>query len=128
MTISRACVRVIIAACVAGISAHCTIVDTVDGRFQQINRSSATARNESILLNIVRASHNAPLNFVAISRLSGTTQATAGAGLPSLLTGPYPIATGAPFLTSIAATATGLSVVEPSLTRNVGIGSTTLNA
>jgi hypothetical protein len=129
MSISRACVRVIIAASVAGISAHCTMVDTVDGRFQQINRSSATARNESILLNIVRASRNAPLNFVAISRLSGTTQATAGAGLPSLLTGPYPIATGARFATNAAlGAAATFNIVEPGLTRDVGIGSTTLNA
>src|ERR1700674_5660276 len=100
MRILGACVRVIFAASMGGILAQCKMVDTVDGRFQQINRSSATARNESILLNIVRASRNAPLNFVAISRLSGTTQATAGAGLPSLLTGPYPVATGARFATN----------------------------
>src|ERR1700680_4128502 len=125
MRILRACVRVIIAASMAGILAQCTMVDTVDGRFQQINRSSATARNESILLNIVRASHNAPLNFVAISRLSGTTQAAAGAGLTSILTGPYPIATGVRFATNavVGAVTPTFNIVEPSLTRDVGLGS-----
>src|ERR1700693_5546730 len=129
MRILRDCVGVIIAAGIAGISAKDTMVDTVDGRFQQINRSSATARNESILLNIVRASHNVPLNFVAISRLSGTTQASMGGGLPSFLTGPYPIATGARFATNAAlGAAATFNIVEPGLTRDVGIGSTTLNA
>jgi hypothetical protein len=32
------------------------MVDSVDGRFAQINRSLAVARNQSILLNIVMAS------------------------------------------------------------------------
>ena len=43
-----------------------------------------------------------------------------------MLVGPYPIATGAPFATSVAGTT--FNVVEPSLTRNVGLNSTTLNA
>jgi hypothetical protein len=102
------------------------MVDTIDGRFDKINRSSADARNQSILLNIVRSSQNVPLNFVAPSRISGSTQTQLGGGLPSMLVGPYPIATGAPFATSAAGTT--FNVVEPSLTRNVGLNSTTLNA
>lgn len=69
---------------------------------------------------------NVLLNFVAVSRLSGSTQAQFGRGLPSMLVGPYPIASGAPFATNAAGTA--FNVVEPALSRNVGLGSTTLNA
>jgi hypothetical protein len=58
--------------------AACAIVDTIDPRYDTINRSAANARNESILLNIVRASQNAPLNFIAFSRVSGASQAGVG--------------------------------------------------
>jgi hypothetical protein len=124
---SRFGVRVgaVMASCAASFLTHCAMVDTIDGRFDQINRSSAYARNQSILLNIVRSSRNVPLNFVAVSRISGSTQAQFGGGLPSVLVGPYPIATGAPFATSAAGTA--FNVVEPALTRNVGLNGTTLN-
>jgi hypothetical protein len=125
---SRFVVRMgaIMVSCAAGFLTHCAMVDTIDARFDQINRSSAYARNQSILLNIVRSSHNVPLNFVAVSRISGSTQAQFGGGLPSMLVGPYPIATGAPFGTNAAGTT--LNVVEPALTRDVGLNSTTLNA
>jgi hypothetical protein len=114
------------ASCAALFLTSCAMVDTIDGRFDQINRSAAYARNQSILLNIVRASRNGPLNFVAVSRISGSTQAQFSAGLPSMLVGPYPIATGMPFATNAAGTA--LNVVEPALSRNLGLNSTTLNA
>jgi hypothetical protein len=125
---SRFGVRVaaLTASCLAGFLTHCAMVDTMDGRFDKINRSSAYARNQSILLNIVRSSHNVPLNFVAVSRISGSTQAQLGGGLPSMLVGPYPIATGAPFATNAAGTA--FNVVEPAATRDVGLNSATLNA
>jgi hypothetical protein len=115
-----------VAACFAGFLTHCAMVDTINGRFDKINRSSAEARNQSILLNIVRSSENAPLNFIAASRISGSTQTQLGGGLPSMLVGPYPIATGAPFATNAAGTV--LNVVEPQLTRDVGLNSATLNA
>lgn len=91
---------------------RCAVVDTVDGRFLQTNLSTEKARNEAILLNIVRASQSAPLNFVGISRVSGSTTATIAGGAPTFLTGPYPI--------PAATAATG--------TRDVTISSTTLNA
>jgi hypothetical protein len=84
----------------AAVVAACSAVDNaIDPRYDDINRSTAKARNESILLNIVRASHNAPLNFVAFSRVSGTTSISGNAALPNFLLGPYtkpPIAPGAP--------------------------------
>jgi hypothetical protein len=67
----------------------CAFVDIVDPRYDSINRSTAKARNESILLNIVRASHNAPLNFIAFSKISGQTIVTANAGLPQYNIGSF---------------------------------------
>jgi hypothetical protein len=119
-------VRAALASSAAVFLANCAMVDSFDSRLDQINRSAAYARNQSILLNIVRASRNVPLNFVAVSRISGSTQAQLGGGLPTMLVGPYPIATGAPFATNLAGTA--LNVVEPALSRNAGLNSTTLNA
>jgi hypothetical protein len=72
-----------------GLLGACAMVDTVDPRYDSINRSTAKARNESILLNIVRASHSAPLNFVAFSKVSGTTAVSASAGLPLFNLGPF---------------------------------------
>ena len=63
-----------------GVLGGCAFVDIVDPRYDSINRSTAKARNESILLNVVRASHNAPLNFVAFSKVSGQTIVTANMG------------------------------------------------
>lgn len=84
----------------AAVMTACSAVDNaIDPRYDDINRSTAKARNESILLNIVRASHNAPLNFVAFSRVSGTTSVSGNAALPNFLVGPYtkpPITLGAP--------------------------------
>jgi hypothetical protein len=50
-----------------------------------------------------------------------------GGGLPSMLFGPYPIATGAPFLASMANGGT-YSVVQGGLTRNVQVNNNTVNA
>src|SRR6266851_1021798 len=74
---------------VVGFVGGCAAVDTVHPRYETINQSTERARNESILLNIVRASQDAPLNFVAFSSVSGTSTLNAGAGLPTFLVGPF---------------------------------------
>ena len=67
----------------------CAFTDgTVDGRYDTINRSTDSARNQAILLNIVRASKAEPLNFVAFSKIGGTTSTSMGVGLPTFLVGP----------------------------------------
>ena len=67
----------------------CAFTDgTVDSRYETINRSTDAARNQAILLNIVRASKSEPLNFVAFSRIGGTTSTAMGVGLPTFLVGP----------------------------------------
>jgi hypothetical protein len=73
----------------AGLLGGCAFVDIVDPRYDSINRSTAKARNESILLNIVRASHSAPLNFIAFSKVSGQTIVTANAGMPQFNIGSF---------------------------------------
>jgi hypothetical protein len=75
----------------AALAAACAVIDRVDPRHDTINRSAATARNEAILLNIVRASHKVPLNFVALSKVSGAQNASAGTALPQFGLGPEPL-------------------------------------
>jgi hypothetical protein len=76
-------------AMVACVLSSCSAVDSaIDPRYDTINRSTAKARNESILLNIVRASHSVPLNFVAFSRVSGATQVGGSVALPNFQVGP----------------------------------------
>jgi hypothetical protein len=71
----------------------CAVIDRSDPRHDTINRAAANARNESILLNIIRASHSLPLNFVAFSRVSGSQSAQANVGLPAFGLGPVPLVT-----------------------------------
>jgi hypothetical protein len=83
------------AACLAGSLAACAIVDPVDSRYDTISRSLAKARNESILLNLARASHDHPLNFVTIANVSPSMSNTTSFGLPTFLAGRSLPATGA---------------------------------
>jgi hypothetical protein len=77
-------------ACLAGTLAACAVVDPVDQRYDTISRSLAKARNESILLNLARASHEYPLNFVTIANVSPSLTNTSSFGLPTFLLGPSP--------------------------------------
>jgi hypothetical protein len=74
----------------AGLLSACAFVDNIAPRHDQINRGTEEARNKAILLNIVRASHDEPLNFVAFSKVSGTTQMGYTVGVPTFLLGPNP--------------------------------------
>jgi hypothetical protein len=66
----------------------CAIVDPVDPRYDTVNRSLSKARNESILLNILRASHEWPLSFTTVPQVNpGMTNVTS-VGLPNFLLGP----------------------------------------
>ena len=56
---------------------------------RHINRAVANDRNDLILLDIVRASRNVRLNFVAFLRVSGSRTAQASAGL---IGNPHPVA------------------------------------
>jgi hypothetical protein len=83
----------------------CSMTDSViDPRFDHLNRTTAKARNEAILLNIVRASKNIPLNFATFSKINGSTSATGNAALPQFATGPLAV-------TSLQQTLTATGVI-----------------
>jgi len=71
--------------------AGCAFVDNVEPRYENVNHAAANARNEGILLNIVRASKHIPLNFIAFSKVTGTTNVSLNAGLPRFGLGPQPL-------------------------------------
>jgi hypothetical protein len=68
----------------------CAVVDPVDPRYDTVNRSLAKARNESILLNIIRSSHDWPMSFTTVPQVNPSMQNTTTLGLPSFLLGPNP--------------------------------------
>lgn len=55
------------------LASGCSLVDgTLPPRAYDINQNTQNVRESGILLNIVRASRSEPLNFVALSRYTGT--------------------------------------------------------
>jgi len=79
-----------------GLLGACAAVDsTIQPRYDTFNRQLERARNEAILLNIVRASHDWPLSFSTISQVSPTFQNATTFGMPSWLVGPNPRVPGA---------------------------------
>jgi hypothetical protein len=74
----------------AGVVGACAITDPVDNRYDNIGRSLAKARNETIFLNIVRSAHDYPLSFTTIGSVTPSMTNTSTLGLPSFLVGPNP--------------------------------------
>jgi hypothetical protein len=70
--------------------AACTeVVDlTTESRYAQYNRTTDWAKNEAILLNIIRSSENQPLNFLVYQAYTGTATASAAAASPGFIIGP----------------------------------------
>ncbi len=66
----------------------CAMVDPVDNRYDTISRSLAKSRNESIFLNLVRASHDYPLSFTTIANVTPSLTNTTSLALPNFLLGP----------------------------------------
>jgi hypothetical protein len=85
-------------ACLAGLLGACSVIDPVDTRYDTVSRSLAKARNESILLNLIRASHDYPLSFVTVANVTPSLTNTSTFGLPTFLFGPN---IGAPTTTSV---------------------------
>src|SRR5215813_1599054 len=82
---------VLVGALLAGLLSACAAVDsTIQPRYDTFNRQLERARNEAILLNIVRASHDWPLSFSTVSQVSPTFQNATTIGMPSWLAGPNP--------------------------------------
>src|SRR6204780_1880665 len=76
-------------ALLAGSLSACAVVDPVDNRYDTVSRSLAKSRNESIFLNLVRASHDYPLSFVTIANVTPSLTNTTSLALPSFLLGPH---------------------------------------
>lgn len=67
----------------------CAVMDyQLEPRAGVINHQTDNARNNEILLNIVRASYSQPLNFVPISKTSGTQTTDLKVGFPTFTLGP----------------------------------------
>src|SRR5262245_49806030 len=81
-------VALLASALVAGLVSACAVVDPVDPRYDTVNRSLSKARNESILLNIIRAGHDWPLSFTTIPQVNPSAQNVTSTGLPSFNVGP----------------------------------------
>src|ERR1700689_4574360 len=87
----------------AGLLSACAVVDPVDSRYDTVSRSLSKARNESIFLNLVRASHDYPLAFTTIANVTPTMTNTSSFALPTFSIGPpncLPIPSGALRITS----------------------------
>jgi uncharacterized membrane protein YgcG len=80
----------------AGTLGACAVVDPVDPRYDTVNRSLAKARNESILLNIIRSSHDWPMSFTTVPQVNPSMANVTTLGLPSFLLGPNPKGTVTP--------------------------------
>jgi len=61
----------------------------VEPRSEILNRSFTDYRNQATLLNIVRASHNEPMNFVAVTGATGHGTLSATEGLQNYIFGPH---------------------------------------
>ena len=107
----------LVGALLAGALGACAVVDPVDNRYDTVARSLAKARNESIFLNLVRASHDYPLSFATVANVTPTLTNTTSLGLPSFLLGPHIPTFGNP----------GTNVAAPLFTpgRDVIFGNTT---
>jgi hypothetical protein len=86
----------LVGALLTGALGACAVVDPVDNRYDTVSRSLAKGRNESIFLNLVRASHDYPLSFTTVANVTPSLTNTTSFALPSFLLGPSArVATGA---------------------------------
>jgi len=86
--VARFCRALFATAAVAAVLGACALVDPVDPRYDTVNRSLSKARNESILLNIIRASHEWPLSFTTVPQVNPSMTNQTQVALPNFLVGP----------------------------------------
>jgi hypothetical protein len=87
----------------------CAAVDRFGSRIYDHNLTSQDAMNEETVLNIVRASRYQPLNFMAVTQVTGGQTETLTSGLPTITFGPAQTAMQHQFIfsNSVASGATG---------------------
>ncbi|MBR1201841.1 MULTISPECIES: hypothetical protein [unclassified Bradyrhizobium] len=86
MSIRRS--RAVLCLCAALLAASCAAVDQFGSRIDDANKNSQGALNTETLLNILRASRMQPLNFVAITQITGGQSESLNTGLPTVTIGP----------------------------------------
>src|SRR3984885_5577349 len=74
--------------CIAFLVCSCAAVDQFGSRIRDGNLNSQDALNQETLLNIVRAGDLQPLNFFAITQVSGGQTEALTTGIPTITTGP----------------------------------------
>lgn len=74
--------------CVGLTVASCAAVDQYGSRVDDANINSQDALNREILLNVLRASNRQPLNFIAVTQITGGQSETVNTGLPTITIGP----------------------------------------
>lgn len=109
--------RVLSVAVAAACLAACTeVVDsTTEIRYGQYNYTTDWAKNEAILLNVVRASKFQPLNFLVYQTYTGTATASAQVASPGFIVGPNRVASQKQFTFSnstVNATGTGTGSIS----------------
>jgi hypothetical protein len=81
-------VRAWVGICAALVLASCAAVDQFGSRVDDANTNSQDALNRETLLNILRASNRQPLNFIAVTQITGGQTETVNTGLPTITIGP----------------------------------------
>jgi hypothetical protein len=66
----------------------CIAVGKIDQRAVRLNEQIADTQNRGVLMNIVRASHEEPLYFMAFNQLSGSGTTDFRVGVPQFYAGP----------------------------------------
>lgn len=117
-------IRAGLRACLCLLLTSCAAVDQFGSRIYDGNLNSQTAMNQEILLNVVRASRLQPLNFVAISQVSGGQTETVNTGLPTITIGPLQTAAQHQFqvTNSVTSNVTGGYVSNPLVTTEFQTG------
>jgi hypothetical protein len=113
----RPCGRIAFCLFVAASVGACTeVVDsTTEIRYGQYNYTTDWAKNEAILLNVVRASKFQPLNFLVYQTYTGTATASAQVASPGFIIGPQRSASQKQFTFSnstLNATGTGTGSIS----------------
>ncbi|MGA2129738.1 MAG: hypothetical protein ABSG76_26700, partial [Xanthobacteraceae bacterium] len=94
-----------------GLSA-CAVVDDATLRAETMNATIGSYNSYAILLNIIRASNNEPLNFVAVVGGAPNSTLTANAAVPTFTFSPWHLSTYATSGNSASASASNILAVS----------------
>jgi hypothetical protein len=87
MRMTAGAVRRAVVGVAAALLAACVAKGDIEKHVGRIDESVGTSRNQSILLNIVRASRNEPLYFTSLPGVTGSSTTSLSTGLPTINVG-----------------------------------------